>query len=183
MPYESEHQTRKRRIDARLMAMTPPWQIIRHQDGLDYARLHQVAVEEYPTDNGPADYALFIHGRLLGIIEAKKVALDPYNVLEQAKRYARGVRDGAGCWDEYGVPFLYASNGETIWSIDVRGDRPRTARIASLRSGADCPAGCANGSIAPPPSRSCPLSLNPSSLPPGTNKRLTFPPKYAIMTP
>ena len=81
MPHESEYQTRKRRIDARLKAMTPPWQIIRHQDGQDCARLHGVAVEEYPTENGPADYALFVHGQLLGIIEAKKIALDPYNVL------------------------------------------------------------------------------------------------------
>ena len=134
MPHESEFETRKRRIDARLKAMTPPWQIIRHQDALDGARLHRVAVEEYPTDNGPADYALFVHGRLLGIIEAKKVALDPYNVLEQAKRYARGVHGGAGRWGEYGVPFLYSSNGETIWFIDVRGDRPTSRRLANFHS-------------------------------------------------
>ncbi len=57
MPHEAEYQTRKRRKDARLKAMTPPWQIIRYQDGLDCARLHSVAVEEYPTENGPADYA------------------------------------------------------------------------------------------------------------------------------
>lgn len=47
MPQESEQQTRKRRIDARLCSMTPPWQIIRHQDGQDNVRLHGVAVEEY----------------------------------------------------------------------------------------------------------------------------------------
>lgn len=134
MPHESEYQTRKRRIDARLTAMTPPWKIIRYQDGLDCTRLHRVAVEEYPTENGPADYALFVDGVLLGIIEAKKVALDPYNVLEQAKRYARGVRDGAGRWGEYGVPFLYASNGETIWFIDVRGDRATSRRLANFHS-------------------------------------------------
>ncbi len=79
MPHESEYQTRKRRIDARLAAMTPPWKIIRYQDGLDCARLHRVAVEEYPTDNGPADYALFVHGQSLGIPEAKKVALCRHN--------------------------------------------------------------------------------------------------------
>lgn len=134
MPHESEYQTRKRRIDARLKAMTPPWQIIRHQDGLDYARLDGVAVEEFPTASGPADYALFVHGKLLGIIEAKKVALDPYNVLEQAKRYARGVRAGAGRWGDFRVPFLYSSNGETVWFIDVRGERPTSRRLANFHS-------------------------------------------------
>jgi type I restriction enzyme R subunit len=133
MPHESEFQTRKRRIDARLQAMTPAWQIIRYRPDLDRSRLHGVAVEEFPTDNGPADYALFVQGQLLGLIEAKKVALDPYNVLEQAKRYARGVR-GAGRWDGYGVPFLYASNGETVWYLDVRGDRPTSRRLANFHS-------------------------------------------------
>ena len=52
--------------------------------------LDRTAVEELPTGNGPADYALFVDGKLLGIIEAKKVAVNPENVLEQAKRYAPG---------------------------------------------------------------------------------------------
>jgi type I restriction enzyme R subunit len=134
MPQETEYQTRKRRIDARLTASSPPWTIIRYQDGLDSARLHGVAVEEYPTANGPADYALFVHGQLLGLIEAKKVALDPYNVLEQAKRYAKGIRDGAGQWGAYGVPFLYATNGETVWFIDVRGDRATSRRLATVHT-------------------------------------------------
>ena len=30
------------------------------------------AVEEYPTENGPADYALVVKGQLLGVVEAKK---------------------------------------------------------------------------------------------------------------
>jgi type I restriction enzyme, R subunit len=30
-----------------------------------------IAVREYPTDTGPADYALFVEKRAVGIIEAK----------------------------------------------------------------------------------------------------------------
>ena len=75
----------------------------------DFSTLTNHAVEEYPTDNGPADYALFVEGKLLGILEAKKVSVDPQNVLEQAKRYARGVNTDFGNWGEYGVPFLYSS--------------------------------------------------------------------------
>mgnify|MGYP000591341807 CR=1 FL=1 len=56
------------------------------------------SVEELPTAHGPADYGLFVGGQLLGIIEAKKVAVNPQNVLEQAKRYAAGVFAGCGDW-------------------------------------------------------------------------------------
>ncbi|MFM2006251.1 MAG: restriction endonuclease subunit, partial [Pseudomonadota bacterium] len=31
-----------------------------------------VAVREYPTDSGPADYVLFVHRHPVGVIEAKK---------------------------------------------------------------------------------------------------------------
>ena len=29
-----------------------------------------VAVREYPTDTGPVDYALFVDGKIVGVIEA-----------------------------------------------------------------------------------------------------------------
>src|SRR5262249_50052155 len=54
------------------------------------------------------------------ILEAKKVTVNPQNVLEQAKRYARGAFDSVGQWNDFRVPFLYASNGTLIWHVDVR---------------------------------------------------------------
>ena len=112
---ESEWLTRKQRIDTKLRSLNPPWKILRYRDGLDFAKLNRHAVEELPTANGPADYGLFVNGVLLGIIEAKKVTVNPQNVLEQAKRYARGVFDAAGEWNGFRVPFLYASNGTIVW--------------------------------------------------------------------
>jgi len=109
---ELEWQTRRDRINKKLRALSPAWNIIRYSEGLDTAALSCHAVEEYPTANGPADYALFVQGRLLGIIEAKKFGVGPQNVLEQAKRYARGTFGGPGSWYGYRVPFLYATNSE-----------------------------------------------------------------------
>ena len=63
--------------------------------------------QEFSTENGPADYELFVAGKLLGIIEAKKVTINPQNVPEQAKRYAAGVSHGIGHRNGYRVPFLY----------------------------------------------------------------------------
>ncbi|MDR3415583.1 MAG: hypothetical protein P4L83_05285, partial [Nevskia sp.] len=78
------------------------------------------AIEEYPTENGPADYALCVAGKILGIVEAKKLSLGPQNVLVQAERYSRGVSQAGLASGQFGVPFLYSTNGETIWHHDVR---------------------------------------------------------------
>lgn len=86
---DSEWRTRQQRIDKRLVAAG--WQIVR-KGAVRPARFYQHhALEEYPTDNGPADYALCADGKVLGIVEAKKLSLGPQNVLVQAERYARGV--------------------------------------------------------------------------------------------
>ncbi len=119
---ESEWKTRKTRIDAQLKALNPAWKIIPYKDSLDITSLNLHAVEEFPTENGPADYALFVKGKLLGILEAKKVAVNPQNVLEQAKRYSSGCRNTIGVWNSFKVPFLYSSNGTQIWFADVRED-------------------------------------------------------------
>ena len=118
MSREAEWLTRKSRIDARLKQKG--WRLVRFTPALNLKALDGTAVEELPTANGPADYALFVKGQLLGIIEAKKVTVSPQNVLEQAKRYAAGVFDAAGEWNGLRVPFLYASNGTIIWHLDTR---------------------------------------------------------------
>jgi type I restriction enzyme R subunit len=72
MTEELEWKTRKDRIDRKLKSLNPPWSIIKHHDGLDTSSLQSHAVEEYPNANSPADYALFVRGKFLGIIEAKR---------------------------------------------------------------------------------------------------------------
>lgn len=134
MTEELEWQTRRNRINKRLQGLNPAWTIVKYHPGLDTSALTHHAVEEYPTANGPADYALFVNGRFQGIIEAKKVALGPYNVLEQAKRYSKGAFDGPGRWQGYRVPFLYSTNGELIWFLDVRNEKGISRRLSSFHT-------------------------------------------------
>ena len=134
MSDELEWKTRRDRINKRLKALTPPWSIIRFSKHLDPTLLPCHAVEEYPTANGPADYALFVNGRLLGIIEAKNVKVGPQNVLEQAKRYAKGAFNSVGSWNGHNVPFLYATNGETIWFVDVRHPNNLARKISAFHT-------------------------------------------------
>src|SRR3990167_1087315 len=131
---EAEWKTRKERIDKRLKLLNPAWSIIHYKEGMDTSVLKAHAVEEYPTQNGPADYALFVAGRLLGILEAKKVGVGPQNVLEQAKRYAKGVTDGSGNWNGFRVPFLYSSNGELIFHADVRSGKIISRQLADFHT-------------------------------------------------
>jgi type I restriction enzyme R subunit len=118
MSPESEATTRKLRIDRQLKSAG--WIIIHSSRVQDLRYLSSHAVEEYQTDNGPADYALVINGLLLGVIEAKKLAVGAQNVLEQAKRYSKGAPITIGKWNQYHIPFLYSSNGELIYFLDAR---------------------------------------------------------------
>jgi type I restriction enzyme R subunit len=125
---ESERRTRRERVDPRLQAAG--WVIVDFRSGLDLTRLSNHAVTEYPTENGPADYALVVGGQLLGIVEAKKVTLGPQNVLTQAERYSKGAADGAINFRGCRVPLLYSTNGEVIWFHDVRHKLNRSRPIA-----------------------------------------------------
>ena len=50
-----------------------------------------VAVCEYPLPTGDSDYLLFIDGKPLGVIEAKKAGATLGGVEGQAGKYTKGV--------------------------------------------------------------------------------------------
>jgi type I restriction enzyme R subunit len=66
-----ECETRKETIGEKLKGLSQPWEIVRYREGLDASRLICYAVDEFPTVNGPAEYVLFVKGKLLGIIEGR----------------------------------------------------------------------------------------------------------------
>lgn len=127
MTYESEKITRKKRIDQQLKATG--WLIVPYSEGMDLSGLTNHAIEELQTNNGPADYALVVNGKLLGVVEAKKLEVGAANVLEQAKRYSKGANKTIGEWNQYHVPFLYSSNGELIYYLDVRDSKNLSRQI------------------------------------------------------
>ncbi len=132
MIYESEKETRKRRIDQQLKSAG--WLIIPYSDSMNLNILKNHAVEEFQTNNGPADYALIVNGKLLGVVEAKKREVGAANVLEQAKRYSKGANNTIGEWNQHHVPFLYSSNGELIYYLDARESTNLSRQIFSFHS-------------------------------------------------
>lgn len=124
---ESEWRTRKLRIDPRLDALG--WA---KADGVSESKPHRT--EEHATDNGPADYALWLDRRVVGLIEAKRVTLGPQNVLTQAERYARGLGGSSFNFGGLRTPFLYSTNGEVVWFHDVRHPLNRSRRVAEVHT-------------------------------------------------
>ena len=118
MAPESEAQTRRKRIDPLLQQLG--WEIVPFKEGLDLSTLHHHAVTEHPTASGPSDYVLFVKGKPLGALEAKRLEVGSEGVLEQAKRYSRDIAGGSGNWNGFRIPFLYSSNGQQHWFADVR---------------------------------------------------------------
>ncbi|HEU4387983.1 MAG TPA: DEAD/DEAH box helicase family protein, partial [Blastocatellia bacterium] len=129
---ESERQTRRLRIDPRLSEAG--WDVVPLDERRSLSSYNNSAIEEYPTDNGPADYALCSDAVLLGIVEAKRLTLGPQNVLTQAERYSRGVTNNPLFFDGFRVPFLYSTNGEVIWFHDVRHALNRSRTIARFHT-------------------------------------------------
>lgn len=114
---ERERETRAQRIDPKLR--NAGWEVVPFTDASP-SRWTQHAVSEFPTENGPADYALFVDGKPLGIIEAKRLTVGPQGVLSQAERYAKGITSSDFDYRGFRVPFLYSTNGEVFWFHDVR---------------------------------------------------------------
>ena len=129
---ESEYLTRRKRIDPKLTHAG--WYVESFDPSVPLDLYSHLAIAEFPTANGPADYALLVAGELLGIAEAKKVSLGPQNVLIQAERYARGITGTPFNYSGFRVPFLYSTNGEVIWFHDVRHPLNRSRRIAAFHT-------------------------------------------------
>jgi type I restriction enzyme, R subunit len=131
-PSESEWLTRKTLVNPKLKAAG--WRIVPFDASKPLSSYDRCAIEEYPTDNGPADYALCVGGRILGIVEAKKLTLGPQNVLTQAERYSKGAVTNPLNFDGHHVPFLYSTNGEIIWHHDIRHPLDRSHTIAAFHT-------------------------------------------------
>ncbi len=111
--------------------------VLRYSQGARPAKGRAMAIAEWPTASGPADYALFYGLPCLGTVEAKRERKNVSAAIDQSERYARDIilKEGeaeasGGPWDAYRVPFVFATNGrpylkqiETesgIWFRDTR---------------------------------------------------------------
>jgi len=71
---QNPEQRARDRIDAQLTAAG--W-VVQAKTKIDFSAGIGVAVREYQTSVGPADYILFIEGKPVGVIEAKAEEATP----------------------------------------------------------------------------------------------------------
>ena len=74
-----------------------------------------IAIREFPTAEGPADYLLYGDKKVLGTLEAKKDGEPLLGVETQSDRYASGFaktakKNGIPAWRQP-IPFHYESTG------------------------------------------------------------------------
>jgi type I restriction enzyme R subunit len=114
-------------------------QQLRYSKGARPQKNRSLAIAEWPTRSGPADYVLFAGLTPLAAVEAKRAIKDVAGVLPQAQRYCRDVQLngdmeasslGWGPGGEYQLPFAFSTNGRPflrqlrtrsgIWFQDLR---------------------------------------------------------------
>jgi type I restriction enzyme, R subunit len=103
--------------------------LVQDMKQLNLGAAQGVAVREYPTDTGPADYVLFINRQAVGVIEAKRdeTGENITTVEDQTARYANAKLK----WrkDNTPLPFLFESTGQIIRFTDQRDPAPRSREI------------------------------------------------------
>jgi type I restriction enzyme R subunit len=91
-----------------------------------------VAVKEYPTDSGPADYVLFVDRQPMGVIEAKREeeGFRLTKIEDQSGDYAKAKLK----WIAHSqpMPFIYESTGALTRFRDERDPKPRSRPVFSF---------------------------------------------------
>lgn len=88
-----------------------------------------IAVREFQTSTGPADYVLFVDRKPVGIIEAKKAGAIPTTFEAQSNRYSESNLKYANVSD---LPFVYESTGIETRFTDKRDPVPRSRELFSF---------------------------------------------------
>ena len=91
-----------------------------------------IAVCEFPTSTGPVDYALFIEGRPVGVVEAKKSeAGENITVVEgQSARYANSTFKWVQ--QEYRIRFAYEATDKLARFTDYDDIKYRSRSVFSF---------------------------------------------------
>ena len=126
---QNPEQKARDNIDAQLEQAG--W-VVQSKNKLDLSAGLGIAVREFQTDIGPADYVLFVDKRAVGVIEAKKqdLAHKITEVEEQTGGYAAAKLKWVN--NKETLPFLYESTGIITRFTDGRDPKPRSREVFSF---------------------------------------------------
>jgi type I restriction enzyme R subunit len=116
-------------IDARLEASG--W-AVQDKKSVDFAAASGIAVTEYTTSVGPADYVLFADKKALGVVESKNDTWGAKitTVEEQSSGYAEAELKWVS--NSEPLPFTYEATGVLTRFTDRRDPNPRSREVFSF---------------------------------------------------
>ena len=106
--------------------------LVQDKKKIDFGAAIAIAIREYQTDVGPADYVLFIDKNPVGVIEAKpedwgqKIT----TVEDQSGAYAAAKLKWLN--NKEPLPFVYESTGVVTRFTDTRDPKPRSREVFSF---------------------------------------------------
>ena len=122
---QNPEQQARDHIDALLIQSG--W-LIQNKSSINLAAAKGIAIREYQTDIGPADYILFINKKPVGLIEAKReeegVRITMHE--DQAEGYAKAK---LRLLNNEPLSFVYESTGELTRFTDYRDPKPRSRPV------------------------------------------------------
>lgn len=123
---QNPEQIARDQIDKQLKACG--W-AIQSKDKINLSAALGVAVIEYLTDVGPADYVLFVDKKPVGVIEAKKKEAGINLVTDVEIQSADYASAKLKYLNNAPLPFVYESTGDVTRFTDYRDPKPRSRSI------------------------------------------------------
>lgn len=133
-----DEKATRRIIDSQLREAG--WEVdsqeLRYSKGTRPTADRYLAIAEWPTQSGKADYLLFVGLEPVAAVEAKRIGKSVSECVNQAARYSASfevageMRVTRGPWGKYKLPFVFATNGRPylpqiaeqsgVWFHDLR---------------------------------------------------------------
>ncbi len=126
---QNPEQQARDRIDAQLRAAG--W-VVQAKNKVNFGAASGVAVREWQTDVGPADYVLFIDKQAVGVIEAKREEEGQHLTAHESQTEGYAAAKLKWVSNKAPLPFLYEATGAITRFTDARDPKPRSREVFSF---------------------------------------------------
>tara|TARA_R110002110_G_C13468395_1_gene719655 strand:+ start:1900 stop:4656 length:2757 start_codon:yes stop_codon:yes gene_type:complete len=128
-PNQNPEQIARDQIDKHL---TKAGWVVQDKKAIDFSAGIGIAVREYQTDVGPADYVLFVDKQAVGVIEAKPD--DWGHKITTVEEQSGGYAEARLKWvnNSEPLPFVYESTGTITRFTNGRDPKPRSREVFSV---------------------------------------------------
>ncbi len=131
MPKVNQTPEQKARDNIDAMLGQAGW-LVQDKKKIDFSAGFGIAIREYQTDIGPADYVFFINKEPVGVVEAKPE--DWGQKITTVEDQSVGYASAKLKWlnNKGPLPFVYESTGVVTRFTDTRDPKPRSREMFSF---------------------------------------------------